>query len=162
MAATQCTFVNTGGAACNAATVCVPVNRFATLIAVTAVAAVALVLFYLDPMTTGYYPRCLFHQTTGLYCPGCGTTRALHCLLRGRFREAVHDNALAILALPVLGVIILWRFLRWQPPVAGSRFRTIGIVVFLAIVATFGVLRNLPCEPFTWLAPSAETTSNIK
>ena len=30
----------------------------------------------------GYVP-CLFHTLTGLYCPGCGGTRAAEALLRG-------------------------------------------------------------------------------
>lgn len=28
---------------------------------------------------------CLFHEITGLYCPGCGGTRALKALLKGEF-----------------------------------------------------------------------------
>jgi len=27
-----------------------------------------------------FYPRCLFNAATGLYCPGCGTLRALNAL----------------------------------------------------------------------------------
>lgn len=30
------------------------------------------------------YP-CLFHQISGLYCPGCGGTRAVKALLEGNF-----------------------------------------------------------------------------
>ena len=37
-------------------------------------------LFWL--FLTGRMP-CLFHEWTGLYCPGCGGTRALKALLRG-------------------------------------------------------------------------------
>lgn len=32
---------------------------------------------------TGIIPPCLFHQVSGLYCPGCGGTRAVHALLEG-------------------------------------------------------------------------------
>lgn len=35
-------------------------------------------------LTTFLYP-CLFHQLSGLYCPGCGGTRAVKALLEGHF-----------------------------------------------------------------------------
>lgn len=33
---------------------------------------------------TDLIPPCLFHRVSGLYCPGCGGTRAVKCLLEGR------------------------------------------------------------------------------
>lgn len=30
-----------------------------------------------------WYPKCDFLSKTGLYCPGCGGTRAVKCLLKG-------------------------------------------------------------------------------
>ncbi len=36
---------------------------------------------HFDP--TGVVPPCLFHRVSGLYCPGCGGTRAVHALLEG-------------------------------------------------------------------------------
>jgi len=38
------------------------------------------------------YPRCVFHAVTGLLCPGCGTTRALHQLLHGHVVAAFQLN----------------------------------------------------------------------
>ncbi|MCR5452204.1 MAG: DUF2752 domain-containing protein [Lachnospiraceae bacterium] len=31
------------------------------------------------------YHGCLFHELTGLFCPGCGGTRALYAFFRGDF-----------------------------------------------------------------------------
>jgi hypothetical protein len=127
-----------------------------------AIVVTGAVLFFFNPATSVFYPKCLFHEMTGLYCPGCGTTRALHCLLHGEIGAALHENALAILAIPLLGGLMLRRFLRRRPPVAGSRFRLVWIVVFLVAVAAFGVLRNVPCQPFSWLAPAAEAARDSK
>ena len=32
---------------------------------------------------TGAVPPCLFYRVSGLYCPGCGGTRAIRALLEG-------------------------------------------------------------------------------
>ncbi len=65
---------------------------------------VGVMVFFFNPSTHGFYPVCLFHVLTGLNCPGCGMTRALHALLHGNFLLALKDNALFVAALTVLAV----------------------------------------------------------
>jgi hypothetical protein len=122
-----------------------------------AIIAVGAVFFFFNPATTAFYPKCLFHEMTGLYCPGCGSTRALYCLMHGEFREALRNNALVVLALPLLGGILLARALRRRPTVtvAAQGFRPIWIVILLVVIVVFGVLRNVPRQPYSWLAPPA-------
>lgn len=127
-----------------------------------AIVATGAVLFFFNPATSVLYPKCVFREMTGLYCPGCGTTRALRCLLHGEISTALHENALAILAIPMLGGMVLRRFLRRRPPVVGSRFRLVWVAVLLVVVAAFGVLRNVPCQPFSWLAPPSEAARDAK
>lgn len=31
----------------------------------------------------GLLPPCVFHEVTGFYCPGCGSTRSVRFLIRG-------------------------------------------------------------------------------
>ena len=50
------------------------------------------VLYTYPPVTSGFYPQCAFKQATGLDCPGCGTTRALHALVHGRVVDAFLFN----------------------------------------------------------------------
>lgn len=133
-----------------------------TILLVGALALGATGLFLFNPTTTPFYPKCLFHEMTGLYCPGCGSTRALHCLLHGELGAALHENALAVLALPLVGFMALRSVLRRRPPVAGRRFQPIWLVVVVAVIVTFGVLRNIPRQPFLWLAPPAEVASDTK
>src|ERR1035438_1340940 len=60
----------------------------------------ALVLFCFDPRQYHFYPICLFHQTTGLLCPGCGALRAMHQLLHGHLAVAFQFNPMLIVSLP--------------------------------------------------------------
>ncbi len=115
----------------------------------------ALVLFAVDPSTSGIYPPCPFHLVTGLHCPGCGTTRGLHALLHGHLLAAADANVLMVLSIPVVGyawLSHLWRVLGRKPwpALPATRWTLWG---FLAVVTVYWVVRNLPCYPFTVLAP---------
>ena len=79
-------------------------KRLLVAVAIAAAAAVfACVLFFFDPMTSAFYPRCPSKLLTGYDCPGCGTTRALHALVHLDFGAALRYNA----ALFVLGPLLL-------------------------------------------------------
>jgi hypothetical protein len=125
---------------------------FAAVTAVFAAIAGAGVLFFFDPTKHSFYPVCQFHLLTGLYCPGCGATRASYQLLHGNILAALRDNALFVLSLPMLaarGIWVLNRQRRRQP----VRFfiPPVALWVFLVVALVFVVLRNLPA--FSFLAP---------
>ena len=44
---------------------------------------VVAVLFITDFKVISELPGCVFFERTGLYCPGCGGTRAVICLIHG-------------------------------------------------------------------------------
>jgi hypothetical protein len=100
-------------------------------------------------------PPCLFHSFTGLYCPGCGSARALHHLVRGEPLAAIGSNPLLVVALPLLVLSVLP--LRGVGPESAGLRRIVASPVigwgFGAVTILFAVLRNLPFEPFRWLAP---------
>ncbi len=101
-----------------------------------------------------WYPPCVFHAATGLQCPGCGSSRAVHALVHGEFLAGVHDNALLVLVLPLLfawGIVALWRAVRRNQPPLELPHGTARIVLVATIV--FVVARNLPWWPCTLLAP---------
>ena len=52
-----------------------------------ATACVVVLMFPPGSPRTKWLPKCLFHEWTGLYCPGCGGTRALYALLQLRKRN---------------------------------------------------------------------------
>ena len=51
---------------------------FAAIVLGAAVLGAGAVVFFFNPSTHGFYPVCLFHELTGLNCPGCGGTRAVY------------------------------------------------------------------------------------
>lgn len=111
-----------------------------------AVGGCLLVLYFFDPATHGFYPVCVFHQWTGLECPGCGTLRALHQLSHGNFAAAWGLNPLVVSLLPVGFWLALREAVRlttgrqWPGVVTRPIFGWIALGAMLA----FGVLRNLP------------------
>lgn len=108
-----------------------------------------------DPSLPGLYPQCPFHTLTGLHCPGCGSTRAVHALLLGDFGTALGMNPLCVVLLPfvLLGLLLqTLAFVRRQPP---RELAPRGAArVLLVVVLAFWLLRNLPFAPFTALAPA--------
>ncbi len=123
--------------------------------AALAVLAAAALLYWLPPDETTWYPRCYLHLSTGLHCPGCGATRSVSALVHGDLAQAAAYNVLFVALLPVVALWLLlyqlgrwtgWRRLCLRPP--DWLFLTLAVVMFV-----FGVVRNLPLEPFTSLAP---------
>lgn len=123
------------------------------LLCVTGVAAL-IALYRVDPAESRLYPLCMFHALTGLYCPGCGATRAAHHLLHGDIAGALRMNALAVASLPLVGYWLLRsmadRLGRGRLPAPPKAWVVWGGI---ALILLFGVLRNLPWAPFTILAP---------
>lgn len=93
-------------------------------------------LYFGDPTdTNGWFPKCLFYKLTGFKCVGCGTQRAIHCLMHGEVNRALHYNAFVLCVLPWYLLGCLFTRIRnsdWYVPV--------GIIVGLVIL----VVRNLP------------------
>ena len=121
--------------------------------AVLATAAVWMLRTF-DPNQPGNpFFACTLYQLTGLYCPGCGGTRAMHALVHFDLAGALAMNALPFIVAPLLGVLAL-RMKYALPPLAERLTRFVANPWFWAtLVGGFTVLRNLPWEPFAALAP---------
>ena len=116
--------------------------------------APALVLLGVRWLLSGGQLLCLFYETTGFYCPGCGSGRAALALLRGQLPQALrHNPLLLLLGLPG-GALLLWEYLRFVFPGLGLRRIVLPAWVgraALALILGFWALRNIPA--FAFLAP---------
>jgi hypothetical protein len=113
--------------------------------AVAPLVGAVILLWNADPMQSRLYPPCPLLWLTGLYCPGCGTLRALHNLLRGQIHAAVSFNPLLVACL------VLWPAVLARP--ALLRSSSSGRVI-VALVLAYWVMRNVPWHPFLLLAPN--------
>jgi hypothetical protein len=107
------------------------------------------------PHGQAYYPPCPLHALTGLYCPGCGATRALHALVDGHLVTALHDNALFVAAVPIIGFVwVAWLLRTMGRPAPKMLPLSPRLTTAVAVVlVVFAVARNLPIAPFRALAP---------
>ncbi|HYC92214.1 MAG TPA: DUF2752 domain-containing protein [Thermoanaerobaculia bacterium] len=117
--------------------------RAASLSAV--IAAGAWVVYTYAPTEHGFYPRCIFKLATGLDCPGCGSTRALHQLLHGNVEAAFRLNPMLFVMLAV-ALCALPGILRGRPP----RFLQQPWFAYSALIVlgTYWIFRNTPLYPF--------------
>ena len=128
-------------------------RRLVATLAAFAAGVVMLAVF--DPARSGVFPPCPVRYFTGWYCPGCGSLRAIHQLLRGNLRAAWALNPLTMILLPFLtyGLASSALFeIRGQglpqPFLRAFWIRALGAAIIL-----FGIARNLPLFPFDLLAP---------
>jgi hypothetical protein len=112
-------------------------------------------LYLFNPASTSFYPTCPFFWATGCYCPGCGTLRALHQLMRGHLLAAFGLNPLMVLSLPFLGYSALSQA---RLAILGSPLKSVFIGPrliwgLLVLILAYWVLRNVPVYPLSLLAP---------
>lgn len=89
-----------------------------------------------DPFNGPILP-CIFNKITGLYCPGCGMTRAVNSVFNFKFYQAFIFNPLIFIMPPMLGVYYYLGHIK-KPQLA-----KIVLILMLVVALGYGVLRNL-------------------
>ena len=112
-------------------------GRLGVVGVVVGVAFVGVVLlWFFDPSQGGFFPPCPLFKVTGLQCPGCGTTRALHALVHGDVAAAVRWNPFT------MGLVPLVLLKAVTPPLPRWALAPLAVLFFSCGVG-FGVWRNL-------------------
>lgn len=101
---------------------------------------------------------CLFYEVTGLYCPGCGGTRAVKALLRGDVAVSFHYHPVVVYTAVCLLVLLvtygisrylhtnkyrIYRYERFAYVGMGIVFINWGIKNYYLIVKGIDLLGNL-------------------
>ena len=123
--------------------------------AMAAAAVAGGLMFFIDPATASIYPKCPFYALTHLYCPGCGSLRAVHQLLHGRALAAMHLNPFTVMCLPVLAyaAVSYTRVALGRRAWPSRVIPAVWVRLLAGALVVFWVVRNLPGEPWSWLAP---------
>lgn len=94
----------------------------------------------------GGLPPCILHSLTGLYCPGCGGTRAVSALLHGRLLRSFFFHPLVLYTAVFGGWFLLSqtieRLSRGKLRI-GMHYRDIYLWIALAIVTVNWIAKNL-------------------
>lgn len=119
-----------------------------------ALAAAVTYIVVSNPYTTSITGPCMLLHTTGLFCPGCGGTRAVYELATGDLLGAMSMNVfVTLLVIPPMVLGLAW-WLLYTLGVAVPRFniRLPAVLTYLGLLTVFAVVRNIPYfEP--WLSP---------
>jgi hypothetical protein len=117
-------------------------------------------LYTYSPTEYSFLP-CIFQQLTGYHCPGCGATRCCHSLLHGDIEQALAWNPLFVVLLPAMLYVAgrtayqIWTGNRR----AGYWFPLWTTHLLMWLMLAYWIARNLPFEPFTYLAPHDVSSS---
>jgi len=114
----------------------------------------AVLYFFIDP-SLNLFPRCPLYSTTGVYCPGCGSQRALHDFLHLDFMGVIGHNVLFLFGIVVL--LYHYTILGLNTFFSKNHFNLVyhkrTPIIVLIIVVVYWIIRNIPYYPFNLLAP---------
>ena len=118
-------------------------------------AAAALLYLYFTGEGEGAGIPCMFHQITGFYCSGCGSSRALRSILHLDFYQALRYNAIFTLCVPLFAVYfgaLGISYIRFGKDKISGKISMFTVWIIIAAAILYGILRNIPA--FAFLAPT--------
>ena len=101
-------------------------------------------------------PPCPIYAVSGIYCIGCGAGRACVAILHGDLLGAMDYNLLFVVLLPFVayfGLKVYISYVFGRDILPFPKIKLWSAIVIVAVIVAFGVLRNIPVEPLSYLAP---------
>ena len=130
--------------------------RLTKLSILIAVILLSLLYFFYPATVYHFYPGCALYKITGYYCPACGSQRAFSELLHGHLQLAARDNFLFVAAIFFLIIFFFknsYNILSKREFNIRQKPSDLFLWMVLVLILVFGIVRNIPFEPFSYLAP---------
>lgn len=90
-------------------------------------------------------PKCIFGSILGIYCPGCGGTRAVFSLLQGKFLESLWYHPFVLYVVVIYSGFMITHTLKYIhfPRIKGMKFRAGYLYGALVIIVINFILKNM-------------------
>ena len=92
-----------------------------------------------------HLPPCIWHATTGVYCPGCGGTRALRAFLKGKILLSLYYHPFVVYCAAVGGWFMISQTiarLSRNRLAIGMHYRDIYLWLALLLVVLNCLIKN--------------------
>lgn len=124
-----------------------PDNLYYCGLILPAVAVFLVIVFKITGADPGrFLLPCLFHEITGLYCPGCGGTRAFVKLMQGDIHASLHYHPIVLYG----SVLYVWymitntiQYLSRGKIRIAMKYRSFYVWVGVGILALDTIWKNL-------------------
>lgn len=103
------------------------------------------ILVYFTVYLPYFQMPCVFLKLFGVYCPGCGGTRAVEALLHGHFLRSLWYHPLVLYTVIVFGGFMTTQTLErlHVPKVKGWKFHTWHLYGALVVLVINFILKNV-------------------
>lgn len=120
-------------------------KRIINVIKLNLILLLIFIIYYIVNIKTGLFIPCVFHEITGLKCPGCGITHMLFALINFNFKEAFFYNPLVFIYFPLLifyYFYMLYLYIYNKKDKILIKIPNILRITVLVITILFGIIRN--------------------
>ena len=104
------------------------------------------ILYFFNPESSIWFPKCPFYIITGYQCPACGLQRAAYQLLHLNLIEALRYNPFLVISIPyaLLVVIASWLDFRYQyDKLKRVCLHPITVKTYIIMFVCWWIIRNV-------------------
>ena len=102
-----------------------------------------LIIYYFLNRNFGFKIVCIFHELTGLLCPGCGITRCLFSIISLDFKKAFYYNQFVFILLPFFIVYYFYNIYNYVLDRKRKEVPNFILISIFIVMTIFTIVRNV-------------------